>query len=71
MSDTSTNAASPSDNRAEEDRAHLPMTQVDEDEVASHRGTAQAPAGEGVGIAGQPSPLPEEDAEPTVERGLD
>jgi hypothetical protein len=66
MSDTSTNAASPTDNRAEEDRANLPMTQVDEEEVAAHRGTAQAPDGEGVGIAGETSPAP---GEPNVDRG--
>ncbi|GAA1830527.1 hypothetical protein [Agromyces salentinus] len=71
MSDTSTNAAAPTDNRAEEDRANLPMTQVDEEEVASHRGTAQAPEGQGVGIAGESSPLPDEDADPAVERGID
>ncbi|WP_350348898.1 hypothetical protein ABIQ69_02875 [Agromyces sp. G08B096] len=64
MTDTSTNAANPSDNRDEEDRANLPMTQLDEEEIAAHSeaasGRADAPDGEGVGIGGEPSRLPED-----------
>lgn len=61
MTNISTGDVSPGDNR-DRDRKNLPMTQVDEEEVAQHRtGGDQAPEGEGVGIGGEPTRLPDDE----------
>jgi hypothetical protein len=62
MTDISTGGLDPGDNQ-DADRKDLPMTQVDDEEVASHRTSPDAPEGQGVGIGGEPSRLPPEDAE--------
>jgi len=63
MTDISTGNLDPDDRDA--DRDTLPVTQVDEEEVAKHSGTTtEAPSGEGSGIGGEPTPLPPEDDEP-------
>lgn len=60
MSNISTGDVSPGEGR-DDDRHKLPMTQVDDDEVAKHSGSAtEAAAGEGTGIAGEPTPTPPE-----------
>lgn len=61
MTNISTGDVSPGDNR-DRDRADLPMTQVDDDEVAKHRTTTDdAPEGEGLGIGGEPTRLPSDE----------
>lgn len=61
MTNISTGDVSPGDNR-DRDRTDLPMTQVDDDEVAKHRTTNDdAPEGEGVGIGGEPTRLPSDE----------
>jgi hypothetical protein len=58
VTDISTGNIDPGDNK-DADRKNLPMTQVDDEEVAAHSGgAAEAPIGEGVGIGGEPTPLP-------------
>jgi hypothetical protein len=57
VTDISTGNIDPGDNK-DADRKNLPMTQLDEDEIAKHGSTTEAPAGEGVGIGGEPTPLP-------------
>lgn len=57
MTDISTGNLDPDDRDADRDK--LPMTQVDDEEVAKHSGTAtEAPGGQGTGIAGEPTPTP-------------
>lgn len=63
MTDISTGGLDPEDRHA--DRKDLPMTQLDEDEVTSHRTTPEAPEGQGVGIGGEPTRLPSESDEST------
>ena len=61
MTNISTGDVSPGDNR-DRDRKNLPMTQVDDEEVAKHRTTTDdSPAGEGVGIGGEPTRLPDDE----------
>jgi hypothetical protein len=56
MATLSTGDVSPGEGR-DDDRKDLPMTQVDEEEVAKHSGTGtEAPDGEGSGIGGEPTP---------------
>ncbi|GGI45912.1 hypothetical protein BCL57_001499 [Agromyces flavus] len=58
MTDISTGFQDPGDNK-DGDRDDLPMTQVDDEEVARHSETAaDAPEGEGAGIGGEPTRLP-------------
>ena len=59
MTDISTGNIDPGDNK-DADRKNLPMTQLDEDEIAKHGSTTDAPAGEGVGVGSPPIPLPVE-----------
>ena len=62
VTDISNGFQDPGDNK-DADRRNLPMTQVDDEEVAKHSGgaAAEAPEGEGVGIGGEPTRLPRED----------
>jgi hypothetical protein len=62
VTDISNGFQDPGDNK-DADRKDLPMTQVDDEEVAKHSrsAAAEAPEGEGVGIGGEPSRLPRED----------
>jgi hypothetical protein len=61
VTDISTGELDPGDNK-DADRKHLPMTQLQDDEIAAHRTDVDdAPAGEGVGIGGEPTRLPDDD----------
>lgn len=64
MTDISTGGLDPENRDA--DRNDLPMTQLQEDEVTSHRTTPEAPEGQGVGIGGEPTRLPPESDESTA-----
>jgi len=58
VTDISTGNIDPGDNK-DADRKNLPMTQVNDEEIAAHSGmTADAPIGEGSGIGGEPTRLP-------------
>jgi hypothetical protein len=53
MTNISTGDVSPGDS-SDGDRKNLPMTQVDDEEIAKHSGIASdEPTGDGVGIAGE------------------
>ncbi|WP_173923297.1 hypothetical protein [Agromyces sp. Marseille-P2726] len=66
MTDIGTGFVDPGDNK-DADRKDIPMTQVQDDEVARHSTTADdAPAGEGVGIGGEPTRLPRDDEDETA-----
>lgn len=61
MTDISTGFQDPGDNK-DADRDRIPMTQVDDEEVAMHRTTTDdAPSGEGTGIGGEPTRPPADD----------
>jgi hypothetical protein len=63
VTDISTGFQDPGDNK-DADRDDLPMTQVDDEEIATHRTTTDdAPAGQGVGIAGEPTRSPEDEGD--------
>ena len=63
MTDISTGFQDPGDNK-DGDRADLPMTQVDDEEVAAHSGTAaDPPEGQGSGIGGEPTRVPPEEGD--------
>jgi len=58
VTDISNGFLDPGDNK-DADRKDLPMTQVNDEEVAAHSSsTADAPEGEGSGIGGEPTRLP-------------
>ena len=63
MTDIGTGFSDPGDNK-DADRKDLPMTQVQDDEVAAHRTTTDdAPEGQGTGIGGEPTRLPSDEGE--------
>ncbi|UOE42899.1 hypothetical protein [Agromyces larvae] len=66
MTDHATDGHDHEDN-AKASRADLPVTQVDDDEVASHDPGGDAPDGQGVGIAGGTTPHADAPAEGTDE----
>jgi hypothetical protein len=58
VTDISNDFLDPGDNK-DADRKDLPMTQVNDEEVAAHSSsTADAPEGEGSGIGGEPTQVP-------------
>jgi hypothetical protein len=60
VTDISSGFQDPGDNK-DADRDDIPMTQVDDDEVAKHRtATDDAPEGQGSGIGGEPTRLPDD-----------
>ncbi|KQX06659.1 MULTISPECIES: hypothetical protein [unclassified Leifsonia] len=61
MTNISTGDISPGDSR-DGDRKNLPVTEPNDDEIAKHSSTGSVTRdGEGVGIAGDTTPLPDDD----------
>jgi hypothetical protein len=61
VTDISTGFQDPGDNK-DADRDDLPMTQVNDEEIAAHRTTTDdAPTGQGVGIGGEPTRSPDDE----------